>query len=254
MLQKKWVLSMALVASLSFMTGCSATAEPEAAPASSSAAVEAAPSDAASPTPDLAGVPEIIATVNGEEITKADFTRIYEGQFAQVLQQAQLSGEELDQGQLRKQTAEGLVNTELLIQQAAKKKVFATSKDLDAALGDVAKSNDMDTKEFLAAMDAQGLNQDAVRAQLKTQLEVERLIAKEVGDFRPSEKETKAAYQVVLDQFKKQATTDKDAPKAPSYKTMKSELEQQLKLQKEAAAVKDYVAVLRKDAKITMGM
>ena len=265
-MNKKWIASLAIVAALTLTSACSAQNDkaPDAA-SSSSAGPSATTNDPSAdpsaanpsgqlPKPDLGDVPDIVAIVNGEKITKADFTRIYEGQFQQIALQAQMAGQTLDQAQLRQQTAEGLVNTELLIQQAAKKKVFATSKDLDAALGDVAKSNDMDTKEFLATMDAQGLSEDAVRAQLKTQLEVERLIAKEVGDFRPSEKETKAAYQVVLDQFKKQSTTDKDASKAPSYKTMKPELEQQLKLQKEAAAVKAYVAVLRKDGKVTTNM
>ncbi len=254
MLHKKWVLSVALVASLLFMSGCSSTADPESAPASSSTAQEPGQEEASGPTPDISGVPEIVATVNGEEITKADFTRIYEGQFAQVMQQAQLSGQELDQDQLRKQTAEGLVNTELLIQQASKKKIFATSKDLDKALLDVAKSNDMDSKEFLAAMDGQGVDEDAVRAQLKTQLEVERLISKEVGDFTPSEKDVKAAYEVVKDQYKGKGTAETKAPKVPSYKEIKPELEQQLKLQKEGAAVKEYTAVLRKDAKVEMKM
>lgn len=245
---------MSLIASLAFMTGCSAAAEPGAAPEASAPAPEAASSQAAAPTPDVSGIPEIIAEVNGEKITKADFTRIYEGQFAQVVQQAQLSGQELDQKQLRKQTAEGLVNTELLIQQAAKKKIFATEKDLNQALADVAKSNDVDTKEFLATMDDQGLDETAVKSQLKTQLEVGRLISKEVGDFTPSEKELKAAYQVVLDQYKGKGASDAGAAKVPAYKDMKAELEQQLKLQKEGASVKDYVAVLRKGAKVTMNM
>jgi hypothetical protein len=254
MLQKKWILSMSLIASLAFMTGCSAADEPAPATETSAPAPEAAASDAAAPTPDVSGIPEVIAEVNGEKITKADFIRIYEGQFPQMVQQAQLSGQKLDQGQLRKQTAEGLVNTELLIQQAKKKKIFATSKDLGQALGDVAKSNDMSAKEFLAAMDKQGLNEEAVRSQLKTQLEVGRLISKEVGDFTPTEKELKDAYQVVLEQSKGKSATDAGAAKAPAYKDIKPELEQQLKLQKEGAAVKAYVAVLRKDAKVTMNM
>ncbi|MET0872651.1 MAG: SurA N-terminal domain-containing protein [Paeniglutamicibacter terrestris] len=249
MLQKKFVISLALIASLAFTAGCSSAAESDPAAVSSSAAAPAS-----APTPDLAGVPEIVATVNGEEITKADFTRIYETQFAQVQQQAQSSGQELDQAQLRKQTAEGLVNTELLIQEAAKKKIFATDKDLDAALADVAKSNAVSTKEFLSTMKSQGLDEDAVRLQLKTQLEVERLIAKEIGDFKPSEKDLKAAYKVVEEQYAAQGATDAAAAKAPSYKEIKSELSQQLKLQKESASVKKYAAQLRKTAKITTNM
>lgn len=254
MLQKKWIISMSLIASLAFMTGCSATEEPGAAPEANAPAPEAAPTDAAAPKPDVSGIPEVIAEVNGEKITNADFVRIYEGQFPQMVQQAQASGQELDQGQLRKQTAEGLVNTELLIQQAKKKKIFATSNDLDQALGDVAKTNDMSAKDFLATMDKQGLNEDVVRTQLKTQLEVGRLISKEVGDFTPTDKELKDAYQVVLDQYKGQASAGAEAPEAPTFKKIKPELEQQLKLQKEGAAVKGYVAELRKDAKVTMNM
>ncbi|MBV1778048.1 SurA N-terminal domain-containing protein [Paeniglutamicibacter sp. ABSL32-1] len=254
MLQKKWIVSMSLIASLALMTGCSAADEPGAPAEASAPAAEGAPSEAADPTPDVSGIPEIIAEVNGEKITKADFIRIYEGQFPQMVQQAQLSGQELDQAQLRAQTAEGLVNTELLIQQAKKKKIFATAKDLDQALADVAKTNGMNSKEFLASMDKQGLNEDAVRIQLKTQLEVGRLISREVGDFKPTDKELKDAYQVVLEQYKGQGTAEAKAPEAPTFKKIKPELEQQLKLQKEGAAVKDYVAVLRKDAKVTTNM
>ena len=246
--------SIVLIASLSFMTACSSSAKPETSPSTSESSPVSPGAEATAPKPDLSGVPDLVATVNGEKISKADFTRIYEGQFQQVALQAQMSGQELDQAQLKKQTAEGLVNTELLIQQAKKKKIFATSQDLDQALGDVAKTNDMSAKEFLATMDKQGLNEAAVRSQLKTQLEVGRLISREVGDFTPTEKELKDAYQVVLEQYKGKATAGAQAPEAPTFKKIKPELEQQLKLQKEGAAVKDYVAVLRKGAKVTLNM
>lgn len=245
---------MSLIASMAFLGGCTAADGPPAAPAASSPAAEAAPAQGTAPTPDVSGVPEIVATVNGEDITKADFIRIYKGQFPQVLQQAQLSGQELDQGQLRQQTAEGLVNTELLIQQAKRKKIFATSKDLDRALADVAKTNGMDTAEFLATMDKQGLDEHVVRSQLKTQLEVGRLISREVGDFKPTDKELRDAYDIVLKQFKGQGTAEASAPKPPAFEKIKPELEQQLKLQKEGAAVKDYVEVLRKDATVSVNM
>ncbi len=190
--------------------------------------------------------------MNGEKISKADFTRIYEGQFQQVALQAQMSGQELDQAQLKKQTAEGLVNTELLIQQAAKEKIFATPKDLEQALADVAKSNKMSSTEFLKSMEAQGLDENSVHAQLRTQLEVERLISKEVGDFKPTEAELKAAYDVVLQQQKAKGSPANT--EVPTFDQIKSELGQQLKLQKEASAVKTYVDKLRKGAKIKMYM
>lgn len=251
-MKNKWIASLALVAALALTSACSTQGEPET-PASESTGAAASSSTQGSeaPTAELGEVPDVVAVVNGEKITKADFIRIYEGQFQQISVQAQMAGQTVDQAQLRKQTAEGLVNTELLIQQAAKKKIFATSKDLDAALKDVAASNKLEVKAFLETMAKQGLDENAVRAQLRTQLQVERLIAKEVGDFTPDEKELKAAYEIV----KQQAAADPaTAKKLPTFKEIKSELSQQLKLQKEASAVKTYVEKLRKDAKIEMNM
>lgn len=247
---KKWMASVVLVASLSFVTACSASDDPAASP-SASGSVSAAPeagAEAEGPQPDVSGVPDVVATVNGEEITKADFVRIYEGQFQQVLEQAKMSGQDVDQKQLRKQTAEGLVDTELLIQHAAAKNIHATAEDLESALTDIAESLDTDRAGFLASMATTGLDEKAVLTQIRTQLEVERMLAKELGTFSPSEKELKAAYDSMV---KEQKAKDGEVPALADIKT---ELSQQLKIQKEAVAVKSLVAKLRKDAKITLNM
>lgn len=251
-MKKKLAAALVLVASLSIVTACSASAEPEAGPSASASAPASPGAEANAPTPDLSGVPDVVATVNGEKIPKADFIRIYEGQFQQVVLQAQMSGQELDQAQLRKQTAEGLVSTELLIQEAARKKIFATQKDQERALADVAKDNNMDSDEFLKSMEAQGIDEESVRAQLRTQLEVERLIANELGDFKPTEAELKAAYDVFLQRQKAKGTPANT--EIPKFDQVKDELSGQLELQKEAAAVKTYVEKLRKDADVTMNM
>lgn len=251
-MKKKFLAVLTLVASLSLVTACTAANDsPDAPPVTPTASESPAPSAAVepgTPTPDISGVPEVVATVNGEEITKADFVRIYEGQFEQVLMQAQMSGQEIDQAQLRKQTAEGLVNTELLIQQAAHKEIHATADDLEAALNDIAASNNTDRAGFLASMEQKGLDENAVKIQIRTQLEVERLLANELGDFEPSEAELKAAYELMA---KEQKATKGEVP---AFADTKAELAQQLKIQKEAAAVKSYVEKLRKGAKITLNM
>lgn len=247
-MKKKLAAVLALVASLSLVTACSSSGEPVASQTAGESTPGPADGESNAPAPDTAGVPDIVATVNGEKITKADFVRIYEGQFPQVLMQAQMSGQGLDQDQLRKQTVEGLISTELLIQEAARKNINATAKDVESALDDIAEGNNMDKTEFLAFMQEQGLDESAVQAQVRTQLQVERLIANEVGSFKPTTEELKAAYEVVLKQQKEQSG------QGPAYEQVKPELEQQLKLQKEAAAVKEYVQKLRKGAKISVQM
>src|SRR5699024_9190011 len=45
------------------------------------------------PEPDLDDVPDVVAEVNGEEVSKDEFAEVYEQQFQQQAMQAQMSGE-----------------------------------------------------------------------------------------------------------------------------------------------------------------
>src|SRR5699024_9037126 len=72
------------------------------------------------PEPDLEGMPDIVADVNDGEVTKEDFEATYQQQFQQMAMQAQMSGQnmdEIDQDELKEQTADGLVGQELLMQE-----------------------------------------------------------------------------------------------------------------------------------------
>ena len=76
----------------------------EQAPAATDSAAQgqdpAASGEAASATePDLSDVPDVVAEVNGEEITKDDFSGPYESQFQQ---QAMQSQQMTDGGDMRK--------------------------------------------------------------------------------------------------------------------------------------------------------
>ena len=69
--------------------------------------------------PDLEGIPDVVAEVNGQEVTKDDFVLLYEAQFQQAaMQAAQTGGEQPDEDALKEQTADDLVDTELLTQEA----------------------------------------------------------------------------------------------------------------------------------------
>ncbi|MDP3894508.1 hypothetical protein, partial [Nocardioides sp.] len=41
--------------------------------------------------PDLEGIPDVVAEVNGQEVTKDEFVAVYEAQFQQAAMQAQMS-------------------------------------------------------------------------------------------------------------------------------------------------------------------
>src|SRR5699024_12112908 len=62
--------------------------------------------------PSTKDIPEVVAEVNGEKITKDDFVPLFETQYQQMQAQAQQSGQPVDEKDLKKQTAENLVSTE----------------------------------------------------------------------------------------------------------------------------------------------
>ncbi|MGO1199627.1 MAG: SurA N-terminal domain-containing protein, partial [Dermabacteraceae bacterium] len=116
------------------------------------------------PEADVSDVPDVVATVNGEEITKDEFTTIYEGQFQQLAMQQQTTGEEVDQAALKEQVANQLVDNRLLLQGAADAGIEPTDADIDATLEEIAKQNGLGSAdEVVSTLEQQGMSEEDVR-------------------------------------------------------------------------------------------
>lgn len=205
---------------------------------------ESAPS---MPEPDLEGIPEVVAEVNGEEIGKAEFTTAYEGRFQQAAMQSQMSGEKPDEEKLKEETAQSMVDTELLIQEAEDRGLDATDKEVDQTLAELAKSNQMKPKEFIKALGEQGMDEEEVRSQVKTQVQIDELVAEEAGNIDPTQKELRAAYDAAAQQQGGQGQQ-----KMPPFKQVRSQLEEQVRAEKEAQVGQKLAKDLREDADVTI--
>ncbi len=206
------------------------------------------------PEPDLKGIPAVVAEVNGEKIEKKEFVSAYEGQFQQAAMQAQMSGQKIDQGQMKEQTVNGMVSTELLIQEVADRGIEASQKDMNQTLDELAKQNQLKSgDEFMAALKKQGMSEKEVMDQLATQVKVEQLIKDEAGNTNVTEAELKAAYEQVKAQQAQMAQGGQGG-KLPPLEEVKPELEKQVKKQKESEATQALVKELRKDAKVTINL
>lgn len=255
--KKKMMAALALVGSLSLVTACGSGGNDEAAGSSQAPSSQAAGSgQAAAPTPDLNGIPDVVATVNGQDITKDEFTSVYKSQFQQAAMQAQMSGQGIsDQTELKKQAAEAMVGSELLMQRAEKTGLKASKAEMDKALADAAKTNKMSSKEFLAALKKQGMDRKTVDEQLRQQVEVEGVIKKELGTFTASEKELKAAYQQAKEAQSQQGGASGGSAQAmPKYKDVKPQLKQQVEQQKENQATATLVEKLKKEGDVKVNL
>ncbi|WP_309133140.1 SurA N-terminal domain-containing protein [Brevibacterium sp.] len=267
----KWWAGLTLAASMVAVAACGASAQQGS--ESSSAETSSAESSekqgqsqsgaqdaqgqqdqAQSGKPDVSGIPDVVAVVNGTEIKKDEFIPLFQTQFQQMSMQAQQSGQPVDEKQLKTQTAENMVATELLSQEAKKRGISISDKEVDKGLKEAAESSQMSEKDFLAAMKKQGLDEAAVDSQLKTQLGIEALIEDEHGEFKVSDEEIGAAYQQAKTQQEQMGAQSGQAGQMPPLEKVRPQLEEQVKSQKSTEATQKYAEKLRKEADVKINV
>ncbi|AVZ38490.1 MULTISPECIES: SurA N-terminal domain-containing protein [unclassified Dietzia] len=203
--------------------------------------------DGAGPNTD--DIPDPVAEVNGTEITKDEFVTVFEGQYQQMAMRAQMTGQPVDEDQLRAQTLEGLVGSELLRQEALERGLEVSDAEIDTALAGFAESNQASEDEFFAAMGEQGLDRDDVMDQIEKQLLVEKLIVDEYGEFSATDEEIEAAYQQLAQQ---QAMSGGQAGGGlPPLEQVRDEVEEQLVAEQQAQAMQMLSEELREGADVT---
>ena len=253
MLLKKWLLGSMTAVLLVAVSACGGSDEAGEASNEESAAAQEQKSEAQGPQADLEDVPDVVAEVNGEEIGKDEFAEAYEAQFQQMAQQSQASGQEVDQGQLKKQVVESMISTELLVQEADQRNFSASDEDVDKMLQGLAQQNGVGSvDEFMVALEQQGMDRKEVQSQVRTQIQVEQLVEDEAGNLEPTQKETRALYEQMAAQ--QEQAGGKAAQKVPAYKKLRPQLEEQLKSQEMATVAKQLVGDLRKDADVVVNL
>jgi peptidyl-prolyl cis-trans isomerase SurA len=239
-------------AALLTLTACGAGDDAPASGSSSSAAPSPGSDTGSDAGPDLSGIPDVVAEVNGEEVTKDEFVPIYEATFQQASAQAQMDGQAPDEEALRKQAVDDLVDTELLAQEAESRGITVSDDAVDAELETLAEQNQMGSaEELLEAVEKQGLSQEQARAQVETQVMVEQLVADEDGPIEPSEKELRALYAQVKQQ---QAQSGQKGQSVPPFAQVRDQLAEQARTQQVGEVAGSMLEDLRKDADITINL
>ena len=255
----RWLLGLAMSVSVVALAACGSQGD-EASPKESSAAAEQSPgADSAHDQqgqqgkPNTKDIPEVVAEVNGKKIKKSEFVPLFETQYQQMQMQAQQSGQPVDEKGLKKQTAENLVSTEVLVQEADKRKIDVSDKDIDKGLQESAKSGQMSEKDFLKAMKDQGMDEKKVRSELANQLKIEGLVEDEYGEFKVSGEEIGQAYEQAKTQQEQMAQQGgQGQQEMPPIEEMRPQLKEQVKSQKSQEATQKFAKKLRKQADVTI--
>lgn len=253
---KKWFLTIVLGGSMAALAACGGETAEETNGEDTSQEEVATDQESESdeqpemPEPDLEGIPDVVAEVNGEEIAKAEFESAYTGQFQQLAMQAQMTGQEVDQAQLKEQIVESLVAQELVVQETENQKLTASDEQTDAAIEELVQQNGLESSdELLAALEEQGISEDEVMEQIQTQVKVDQLITEEAGEINPTDEELQTFYDEAQAQQEKAGGEE-----LPAFEEVKPQLEEQVRMQKEGEAIQALVAKLREEAEVTINL
>ena len=249
--------ALGLVASASMVVlsacGGSGDSSSDADDASTSESPSASTSASADPGaggPDLTGIPDVVAEVNGEEVTKEEFVPLYQAAFQQAAAQAQTTGQAPDEEQIKQQTADELVSTELLAQEAESRGLEVSDDDIDAELEDLAQQNQMGSAdELLAAIEQNGMSEEQARDQVATQVLVEQLVEDEGGSTAPTEKELREIYAQA-----KQQAAGQEGQQIPPYAQVRDQIAEQARSEQVGKVAQALIEDLRKDADITYNL
>lgn len=201
---------------------------------------------------DVSDVPEVVATVNGTEITKDDFVQTYQSQYQQMAMQQQAGGQAPDEEQLKTQVAEQLVNNELLRQGAEDAGIKASDKDIDTTLDEIAKQSGLGSgDEVVSALEQQGISAEQVRQDAASQFAITTYIEQEADIAEPSDEELKAQYDAMVEQ---QSAAGGSAEEVPSFEEMKDQLAQQATMQQQNEAATEIAGKLRESGDVTINV
>lgn len=260
---KKWLATAGLTLSLVGLAGCSSgsgdgDAASSSAPDEASATSTAGPDQAAA-TADLSDIPDPVATVNGEDVTKEDFAAYYESQYATASQQAQMGGGEVDTEQLQQDTLRTIVDSVLLSQAATEGGHEPSEEEVDTLLEELATSNGLSSvDEFYALLEEQGMDEATAREEAGKQLAIEAYIEEEADVEEPTEEEIRAYYDEIAAQQEGASGGEDDAAATsaptesslPPYEDVKEQIAQQLTTEKQSEATQVLIDDLRADAEI----
>jgi len=150
------------------------------------------------PRPGLGAGHAIAARVNGDPVTRAQFDRMVANPL--TLQQArrELGVEDPDRKELERLAMRKLVHLRLLVQEADRRKISVTRKELDEAVTALRRRFG-DLNEFGAWVKEQGLNDPELFETVRTDLLAERVTEALAEEVRVTEEEAQQYFEAHRD-------------------------------------------------------
>jgi peptidyl-prolyl cis-trans isomerase C len=150
---------------------------------------------------------EPVARVNGAPIFQTELQRFVENNRRQMAQQGRELSEE-DLVMLREQVLGGLINREVLLQQAGELGLSAQEAAVETQLGNIRSQFDSD-EAYENALAGQNLTEEELRDNIEVQLSIDRLLQQEVySQVEVTQEEKQEFYEENQQLFQQPASVD----------------------------------------------
>ncbi len=147
----------------------------------------------------------VAATVNDEIITLFEVNHEAQSQIREAERKGALNAEE--RTRIRRAALDSLVEKKLVAQKIRELNIKVDDDEIEQAIDDVRRQNNLDQEGLVKALAGQGLSYDQYRAQLKEQLERLRLVSMEVRSrIQVGESEVRAYYTDNLPTYSEEET------------------------------------------------
>jgi len=156
--------------------GCSKSSTEAAAATTAGAAPAAAQAAPAAPKPIPAQIPDVLAHVNGEDVTKADFDRAVQALEARA--GGPIPPEQRDQ--VLRGVLDQLIGYRVLIQETRARNVTVPDADVDARIGQIQKQFPSET-EFTQMLAQRKLTLEQVKSDARQDMAIAKLIEGEIA-------------------------------------------------------------------------
>ncbi|MFK3938826.1 SurA N-terminal domain-containing protein [Alkalihalobacillus sp. NPDC078783] len=191
-------------------------------------------------------IPDVVATINGVDLLKDDFVAEYNNAKQQQLMmggQGDPSSTEVDE-QLKDQSVDLLVNSELLTQASNEENVEVTDEEVDEQLEQIKAmyqlESDEDLEEILSEQD---LTVDEFKTEIKEGMKPQKYIEQKAQIEEPSDEEIQSTYDEII-----AAADGEEEP--PALEEVEDTIAEQLKAQKTSEAANDILEELREQGDV----
>ncbi|MFC0471827.1 SurA N-terminal domain-containing protein [Halalkalibacter kiskunsagensis] len=202
---------------------------------------------------DTESIPDVIATVNGEDINK----EVYVGNLEQGAMQLTMQGIDIESEEglaelelMKDQLLDRIINSTLISQAANEEGVEASEEEIDTGIEELIAQIGLESQEQLQELlDEQGVSTDELRADVAETVKSEKYLDQNISVDDISEEDLQAAYDelVAMVEAEGEETTE-----IPSFEEYKDQLENQMLMEQEQQQVGQLIETLRADSEITI--